>query len=123
MLAKEVGRLSVLNRVEDKVDNLLQKIEHVLEEEGVSIPSSKLLRVMMQAQEQGQYTIFDTEHTSEDLHTAASIWAVASDFVTTRSPLEDIWKYQPFFQYPGQQPVVYSVPKVVEENKVKIEHK
>ena len=122
MLAKEVGRLNVLNRVEDKVDSLLQKIDHVLEEEGVRIPFSKSLRVMMQVQERGQY-IFDTEHTSEDLDTAAAIGAVAPGLVTTGSPLEDLWKYQPFFQYPGQQRVVYSASKVVEENKVKTEHK
>jgi antitoxin HicB len=33
LLAKEVGRLNVLNRVEYKVDTLLQKIDRVLEEE------------------------------------------------------------------------------------------
>lgn len=123
MLAKEAGRLNVLNRVEDKVDNLLQKIEHVLEEEGVSIPFSKSLRVMMQAQEQVQYITFDREHTLGDLVAAATIGAAAPGIATTGSTLEDLWKYQPFSQYPGQQRVVYSAPKVVEENKVKIEHK
>jgi len=123
MLAKEAGRLSVLDRVEDKVDNLLQKIDYVLEEEGVRIPFSKSLRVMMQAQERGQYIIFDTEQTSEDLDTAAAIGAVTPGLVTTGSPLEDLWQYQPFFQYPRQQRVIYSAKKVVEENKVKTERK
>jgi len=123
MLAKEAGRLNVLNRVEDKVDSLLQKIDHVLEEEGVRIPFSRSLSAMMQAQERGQHFIVDTEYTSEGLDVAADMGAVVSGFVTTRSLFEDIWKYQPFCQYLGQQPMVYSVSKVAEENKVKTEHK
>ncbi len=123
MLAKEAGRLNVLNRVEDKVDSLLQKIDRVLEEEGVRIPFSKSFRAMMQAIERGQDMITDTEHTSEGLSITGNIGAVASGFVTTSPPLEDLWKYQHFFQYPEQQPVVYSVSKVAEENKVKTEHK
>lgn len=38
MLAKEVGRFSVLNRVEQKIDNLLDRISDVLEER--RMPSS-----------------------------------------------------------------------------------
>lgn len=60
MLAKEAGRLSVLNRVEDKVNNLLQKIDHILEEEGVNIPFSKSIRIIGQPQEREQYIISDT---------------------------------------------------------------
>ncbi len=123
MLAKEVGRLNVLNRVEDKVDSLLQKIDYVLKEEGLRMPFSRSLSEMMQAQERGQYIIFGIEHTSEDLNAVANIGTVASGFVTTGSPLEDLWKYQPFFQHLGQQRVVYSASKVLEENKVKTEHK
>lgn len=123
MLAKEVGRLSVLNRVEGKVDNLLQKIDHVLEEEGVRIPFSKSIRVMRQAQERGQYFIFDTGQISEDLDIAATIGAVTPGLVTTGSPFEDLWQYKPPFQYPGQQRVIYSANKVGEEKKVKTEHK
>ncbi len=123
MLAKEAGRLNVLNRVEDKVDSLLQKIDHVLEEQGVRIPFSRPLSAMMQAQEQGRYFIVDTEHTLEGLDVAANMGAVAHGFVTTGSPLEDLWKYQPSLQYPELQRIVYSALKVVEENKVKTEHK
>ena len=60
MLAKEAGRLSVLNRVEDRVDNLLQKIDHILEEESVSIPLSKSIRIVGQPQEREQRVISDT---------------------------------------------------------------
>ncbi len=123
MLAKEVGRLNVLNRVEDKVDSLLQKIDHVLEEQVLRVPFPKSLRVMMQARESEQYIIFDTEHTSEDLDTVAAIRGVAPSLATTGAPLEDLWKYQPFLQYSGQPQVVYSASKVSEENEVKTEHK
>jgi len=123
MLAKEVGRLSVLNRVEDKVDNLLQKIDHVLEEEGVRTPFSKSIRVMGQPQEREQYIVFDTGLISEDINAATAIGAIASGVVTTRSPFEDLWQYQHPFQYPGQQRVIYSAKKVGEEDKVKTEQK
>ena len=122
MLAKEAGRLSVLNRVEDKVDNLLQKISEVLEEEGVRIPFSKSLRVMGQTQEREQYIIFDTGQISENLGAAAAIGITAPGVVTTGSPLEDLWHY-PCFQYPGQQRVIYSAKKVGEKDKVKTERK
>ena len=118
MLAKEVGRLNVLNRVEDKVDSLLQKIDHVLEEEGVSIPFSKSLRVMMQAQEQLPYITFDIEHTLGDLASTAPVVADAYGIASTGSPLADLLKDQPLYQYPGQQSVIYSTGKVVEEDKV-----
>ena len=123
MIAKEAGRLNVLNRVEDKVDNLLDKIDHVLEKEGVRIPFSGSLHAMMQAIERGQDMIIDTEHTLEGFSIAGNRGAVTSAITTTSLPLEDIWKYQPFFQYPGQQRLVYSASKVAEENKVKTEHK
>lgn len=51
MLAKEVGRLNVLNRVEDKVDSLLKKIDQVLEEEEMRTPFPKSIRVMTRARE------------------------------------------------------------------------
>jgi len=123
MLAKEAGRLNVLNRVDNKVDSLLEKIDHVLEEERVRILSSKSLYVSMHAQEQGQYISSDIGHTLGDLGIVANIGAAACGFVTTGLPLEDLWKYQPCFQYAGQQQVVYSASKIVEENKVKTEHK
>ncbi len=59
MLAKEAGHLSALNRVEDKVDNLLQKIDHAIEEEGVRIPFSKSIRVIGEPQEWEQHIISD----------------------------------------------------------------
>ncbi len=133
MLAKEAGRLSVLNRVEDKVDNLLQKIDHVLEEEGVGIPFSKSIRVMGQPQEQEQYIILDKGLISKEINAAADIGtieinaaaavgAIAPGVVTTGSPFEDLWRYQPSLPYSGQQRVIYSASKV-DEKKVKSEHK
>jgi len=122
MLAKEAGRLNVLNRVEDKVDSLLQKIDHVLEREAL-IPFSRPLYEMMQARRQGQYIILDAEQTLENIIAAVDIEEVAHSSVTTSSPLEDLWKYQPFCQYLGQQQVAYSAPKAIEENEVKAEHK
>jgi len=123
MLAKEAGRLSVLNRVEDKVDNLLQKIAHVLEEQGLRIPFTKSIRVMGQPQEQVQYMILDAGLTSENIDAAAAIGAIAPGVVTTGSPFEDLWQYKPSLQYAGQYPVVYSANKFGEEKKVKTEHK
>lgn len=120
MLAKEAGRLNILNRVEDKVDNLLDKIDHVLEEEGVRIPSLVSLNAMMQAIERGQDIIIDTEHALEGFSIAGNMGAVAS---ATTSLLEDIWKYEPIFRYPRQQRAVYSASIVAEENKVKNEQK
>ena len=114
MLAKEAGRLNVLNRVEDKVDSLLQKIDHVLEREAL-IPFSRPLYEMMQARRQGQYIILDAEQTLENIIAAVDIEEVAHSSVTTSSPLEDLWKYQPFCQYLGQQQVAYSAPKAIEK--------
>lgn len=119
MLAKEVGRLNVLNRVEDKVDSLLQKIDQVLEEEGMRTPFPKSIRVMTRAREREEYIIFDTDQTPEDFGTAAAVGQVVPDLVTTASPLEDLWKYQSLLQYAGQPQVIYSVPKRSEENDVK----
>ena len=130
ILAKEAGRLSVLNRVEDKVDNLLQKIDHVLEEEGIRIPFSKSIHVMSQSQERGQYFMVDAlgaagaGQTTEDLGLATAIGGVVtSGFVTTDSPFEGLWRYQSPVQYPGQQRVVYSTKKVGEDDMVESEHK
>jgi len=122
MLAKEVGRLSVLNRVEEKVDNLLHKISDVLEEEGIRIPSSKSFRVIAQPQEQGQYFVVDTERILEDTDAAVTIGAFTPGVVTTGSPFEDLWSY-PCFQYPGQRRVIFSAKRVGAENKAKTERK
>ena len=122
-MAKKAGSLKVINRVEDKVESLLQKIDQVLEEQEVRIPFSRPLSAMMQAEERGQYFIIDTERTLEGLDVAANIGAVAHGFVTTSSPLEDLWKSQRFLQYLEWQQGTYSVLKVAEENKVEAEHK
>lgn len=119
MLAKEVGRLNVLNRVEDKVDSLLQKIDHVLEEEGMRRSFPKSIRVMTRAREREEYIIFDTEHTPEDFGAATAVGQVVPGLVTTASPFEDLWKYQHLLQYAGQPQVIYSVPKRSEEDDVK----
>lgn len=122
MLAKEAGRLSVLNRVEEKVDDLLQKIDSILEEEGVRIPFSRSLRVMGQLGEREPYIISDIWQISENLNAAAAIGAITPGVVTTGSPFEDLWQFQPRFQYSGMQQVIYSAEKVGEEGKVKTEH-
>jgi len=121
MLAKEVGRLSVLNRVEDKVDNLLHKINDVLEGEGIKISLSESFRIMAQPQEPGQYFVVDTGRISEDQDIAVTIEALTPAVVSTGSPLEDLSYY--LRSYRGQQRVIYSAKKVGEENKVKAEHK
>ena len=123
MLAKEAGRLSVLNRVEDKVDNLLQKIDQVLEEEGVRMPFHQLIRVIGQPQERGQCFVADTGSISGYLNAGAAVGAIIPGFVTTESSLEGLWRYQPSCSYPGLQTAIYSASQAGEEDKVKAEHK
>lgn len=120
MLAKEVGRLSVLNRVEDKVDNLLQRISDVLEEEEVRISFSKSLRVMSHPQEHEQRFVVDTSLSMEDLAVAANMGAFTPGVATTVPSFQDLSIY-PYFQYPGQQRVIYSAKKGMGENEVKTE--
>jgi antitoxin HicB len=119
ILAKEVGRLNVLNRVEDKVDSLLKKIDQVLEKEGMRMPFLNSIRVMTRAREREEYIIFDTDQTLEDSSATAAVRQIVPGFVTTASPLEELLKDQHLFQYTGQPQVIFSVPKRSEEYDVK----
>ena len=88
ILAKEVGRLNVLNRVEDKIDRLLGRVNDVLEREEQGT-FSKSVRVIAGYPEQGQYLPVGTAHTLEVPATGAFIAGV----VSTVSPFEELWSF------------------------------
>jgi antitoxin HicB len=92
ILAKEVGRLGVLNRVEHKIDELLNKVNDVLEGEELRTLSQQI-NVIAGHPEQAQYLMIDTAHTWEAPAAAAKIGAFTSGFVGTSSPLEELWPH------------------------------
>jgi len=106
ILAKEVGRLSVLNRVEEKIDGLLDRINDVLEEAELGT-SSKSLRVIVGHSEQGQYLWAGTAHTLEAPVAAANVRMFTSGVVSTASPLEEFWSY-PCLPRPRQERIIFS---------------
>lgn len=110
ILAKEVGRLSVLNRVEEKIDGLLDRINDVLEEEEPRA-SSKLLRVIAGHPEQGQYFLVSTAPTLEASVVAANVGVFTSGVVSTASPLEELWSY-PYCQRPRWERIIFSTGRV-----------
>lgn len=114
ILAKEVGRLSVLNRLDGKLDNVLNRINDVLEQHKTRVPSSRLLETIAELCEQQRYVV-DTGH----------FFGVANEQVTlapavasTASPLETLWSYahQPDV---GVYRIVYSTKETKEADKIK----
>jgi antitoxin HicB len=118
ILAKEAGRLNVLNRVEDKVDNLLHKIDKVLEEGSLGLPFSRLVRVTGQSQELEQIATLDQDFILKYVDEAAGVGA----FVTTKSPFEDLWRYQAPYPNPVIQEPIFSADKAGEEKTEKVKH-
>jgi antitoxin HicB len=110
ILAKEVGRFSVLNRAEEKIDRLLDRINDVLEEEELRT-SLKSLRVTVGHPEQGQYLWVGTAHTLEAPVAAANVGMFTSGVVSTASPLEECWSY-PCLQRPRRERIIFSTSEV-----------
>lgn len=116
ILAKEVGRLNVLNRVEEKVDNALEKINDVIEER--KEPSSRFIRFMTE-------DVRDVIHsvgTVPDIDTQIGI-NVASYLrgaASTASPLEELQYSLPLkrWEWGG---VVSSRIEIKEDDAVEIE--
>lgn len=95
ILAKEVGRLSVLNRVEEKVDRLLNRINDVLEEEELRTLPSKSIRAIAGLYEQEQ------------------IEAFTRGAVSTATPLGELQLY-PYPQRPGWERIISSAGRAKE---------
>ena len=119
ILAKEAGRLNVLNRVEDKVDNLLQKIDQILEEEGAKMPFSKYIRVMGQHKENEQYATSDKGLIFEDIDAGANWGAIATGFVTTEPSLNNFWRYQHANPYLALNREIYNASQTRDEKESK----
>lgn len=87
ILAKEVGRLNVLSRAEDKIDRLLDRVNDFLEkDEQRTFP--KAIRVIAGHPEQWQYLQFDTAHTLEAT-TATNVGVFTSGVVSTASTFDE----------------------------------
>jgi antitoxin HicB len=87
MLAKEVGKLNILNRVEQKIDSLLDRINDVVEEQRTpSLESSCIF-----AYQPGQYLVAGA---SPDIEAQAQVTFGTPAFlhgaVGTASPLEEL---------------------------------
>jgi len=110
ILAKEVGRLGVLNRVEHKIDELLNKVNDVLEEQRT--PSTKLFRMLAQPYESGQHSIVGT---GPDIGTQVTVdvSALFQGAVSTASPFEELWSY-PYLQRPAWQQIIFSASRAKE---------
>jgi len=104
ILAKEVGRLNVLNRVEDKIDRLLDRVNDVIEREELRT-FSKSVRVIAGHPEQGQYLLVGTAHTLE-APAAANLEVFTSGVVSTASPFEELWSF-PNVQRPKWQRIIF----------------
>ena len=120
MLAKEVGRFSVLNRVEQKIDDVLDKINDVIEEQRE--PSSELLRILAQPYEAEQSFVFCI---ASDIEAQAAV--DASSFlrgaVSTASPLEELQSHFLFQPSGGRRIVFSSIKAKGEEDAVETKHK
>ena len=87
LVAKEAGRFSVLNRVEEKIDNLSGRINDVLEEQRAA--SLKSLLTMAQRYEAEQYFVVGTAPDIE-AQAAVGVSALLRGAVSTGSPLEEL---------------------------------
>lgn len=108
ILAKEVGRFSILNRVEEKIDRLLDRINDILEEEELRIQPSKSLRVIARPYEQEQYVLVGTGHTLEVPAAVANIGAITPTAVSTAASFEELWSYY-YPQRSGWERTIFSV--------------
>jgi len=96
ILAKEVGRLGVLNRVDEKLDKLLDRVNDLLERDELTIASStNLANLMTRPYKQGPYqTLVDT---FLETPVAAGVKAIYFDpyapaaVGTTTSPFDELW--------------------------------
>lgn len=105
ILAKEVGRLSVLNRVEDKLDKLLDRVNDVLEKEEQQT-FSEWVRLLAEPLRQEQYFTVSIAHTLE-APVAAEVGAFATGVVSTASPFEELCSFSNV-QRPRWQSITYS---------------
>lgn len=115
ILAKEVGRLAVLNRAEEKLDKLLDKINDVLEEGELRVVPSKSLRVIMEPHELEQSILVSTGYTLEvPAVRGAYIGMGTPAAVSTATPFEELWSY-PYSQCMERERIIFS-PHRVEES-------
>lgn len=113
ILAKEVGRLSVLNRVENKIDILLDRINGVLDVEELKI-SPGSVRLAAGQPEQGQYFLVGTAHTLEASGMASNIGVYTPGIVSTTSPLEGVWSYPYVQRPPWLSKIIFSADRAKE---------
>ncbi len=113
ILAKEVGRLSVLNRVEEKVDRLLNRINDDLEEEELRTIRSKSIRAIAGLYEQEQYVVVDAGHTLETPAAVVNIKAFTRGAVSTAAPSGELRLY-PYPQRPGWGRIISSAGRAKE---------
>lgn len=93
ILAKEVGRLGVLNRVEAKLDELLDRINDVIERDERKISSPiNFPNLMAVTDEQDQYLLVNTGSIPQTpAATGVYIGTPSSGIVSTASPFDELW--------------------------------
>lgn len=92
ILAKEVGRLSVLNRTEDKVDDLLSKVNRIIEED---IIKKSVFRVAPRVLHRGIPIKLNTAEKTVIYEPLGGDEPISSAIASTDSPFEEVWPYQP----------------------------
>ena len=120
MLAQEVGRFNALNRVEQKLDDTLDKINDVMEQRRESY--SKFLRIYAESYDVGQPFVVGT---APDVQAQAAVDASAffRGAVGTASALDEVESCL-LLQPPELRRIVFSSIKAEgKEEEVKAEHK
>lgn len=107
ILAKEVGGSNVLNRAEQKIGDLLDRISDVLEKERPQ--SSKLFRRLVQPYEAQQYFVVGTDPNIE-AQVLVDATALLREAGSTDSPLEEY--YGPILQSPGWMRTNFGIARV-----------
>ena len=123
ILAKEVGRFSVLNRVEEKIDRLLDRINDVAEKEESRILHSRVFGVIAEPYEQDQYRVVGTGHTFEASAAVVNLQPSKLGAAGTAAPFEELWPY-PYSQHLGWERTIFSAGKATEsDSEDKVESK
>jgi len=121
ILAKEVGRFSVLNRVEQKIDTLLDRIDDVLEEQK-ALSLKSLRPITGQPYEAEQHFVVGT---APDIEAQAPVGVSAlwRGAVGTVSPLDEL-RFLFSFQPSGWERIIFGSPEAKgEQGVVETKHK
>jgi predicted HicB family RNase H-like nuclease len=92
ILAKEVGRIDTIDRVEGKIDRLAGKIDDVIEKESLRRSVSPL-RIVARRHKLDEYVILDEAYDVASF-TEVGIGEFTPDLANTASPFENMRRFQ-----------------------------